>query len=359
MASSGSLVNYLPAQYSEASTPSVPLVTAGQQQQQQQGQSGGLPNIPSFNSGGNSGLTSTINSFGSNLGFASGANAYTAAGSLPWQTAGAIANPAVTTGVAPAAGSLGTTATLGSTLGAAGIGAFAGNFLGKIGGNQTGGSIGGGAGAGIGFAVGGPVGAVIGGLAGGVLGGFFGKKKNPHPASLFAATTDADKGFVNDSYDSKHMDTSFAKGVGGDFSSYVKTLKGDYGIDIGGQQIFGGSDKGRNFIRTLDPTKPYDDPYGYAEDSIFDFNPDDPESKQKAYNSLAVDILKRKKMYTPELEKQINGVGTVAGAQKTIAAKNLAAGRSAEGIPLVTAKKNSKELSFSAYTQQHNQGRWS
>jgi len=359
MASSGTLVSYLPAQYSAASTPSVPTVTAGQNAQNQQQTSGGIPNIPSMNFGSSGGLTNTVNSVGTSLGFGSGANVYTAAGSLPWQTAGGIANSAVTTGVSPATGALGTSATLSSTLGAAGIGAFAGNFLGKIGGNSTGGSIGGGAGAGIGMMVGGPVGAVIGGLAGGVLGGFFGAKKNPHPASLFSATTDSEKGFIGDSYDSKHMDTSFAKGVGGEFANYVKTLRGEYGIDIGGQAVFGGSDKGRNFIRTLDPTKPYDDPYGYAEDTIVDFNPDDSNSRQQAYNKLAVDILKRKGTYTPELEKQINEVGTVAGSQKNIAAQNLAAGRSAEGVPLVNAKKDSKELSFAAYTQQNNQNRWS
>lgn len=362
MATDGSLQYYLPAQYSAASTPSVPVIGAGQQAQQQQSSGGGLPNLPSLNFGGNSttGISGAINS----LGFGGGAPVYGGVGpaAMPWMQPGMIANPTMAASGAPgivsSTNALGGTASLTSSLGAAGIGAFAGNFLGRIGGNPTGGSIGGGAGAGIGMAIGGPVGAVIGGLAGGVLGGFFGGKKKPNPASLFAATTDGDKGITGDSYGSKHMDDSFARGTASSFSNYVKTLKSEYGIDIGGQTIFGGSDKGRNFIRTQDTSLPYDDPYGYATDTIMDFDPNDPNSVQKAYNGLAVDILKRKKMYTPELEKQINEIGTVEGAKKTIAAQNKAMGRSAEGVPMIGAVKDSKALSFSDYTKQHNQGRW-
>lgn len=73
-----------------------------------------------------------------------------------------------------------TSASLGSVLGAAGLGFAGGGILaGLMGGNKTGGSIGGGLGAGVGMMVGGPIGALIGGAAGGALGGMFGNSKAP------------------------------------------------------------------------------------------------------------------------------------------------------------------------------------
>lgn len=143
----------------------------------------------------------TLNSIGYNyLGFApvqsSTGLMYSGVGpaALPWAQPGmtAPAYMAGSPGVASSAGALGTTASLSSTLGAAGIGALAGNFLGKIGGNSTGGSIGGGVGAGIGMAVGGPVGAVIGGLVGGVGGGFFGNKKPATQSDEYRAKLNSD-----------------------------------------------------------------------------------------------------------------------------------------------------------------------
>jgi len=135
--------------------------------------------------------SSFVNNIGAGLGFAPGSLSYTAAGALPWQTVGAIANPAMagTAGVGATQGSSALLGggTLSGALGAAGIGALAGGFLGKIGGNSTGGSIGGAIGAGAGMAgafstiglAGGPVGAIVGGLVGGIAGGFFGGKKPP------------------------------------------------------------------------------------------------------------------------------------------------------------------------------------
>ena len=394
MASSGSLQSYLPAQYSPASKPTIPLFS-GVQAQQPQEQNGGGFDMPNFSG---SGIKDAVNTFGSNIGFGGTVgpvaltNAPTGVGAvanlpsfgtpalanaLPGSFSASPAAAGITTST-PTAGALGTSTGFSSVLAGAGAGYALGGPLGKIGGNPQGGQILGAVGGAVGsYAAGTAAGAALGAglgigaqalnfvlpgigiLVGGIAGGFFGKKKNPHPASLFLGETSGDKGLINDSYDSKHMDTTTAKGVGGEFASFVKNLKGTYGIDIGGQSVFGGSDKGRNFIRTNDLSKPYDDPYGYAEDSIYDFNLDDPNSRQTAYNKLAVDILKRKNMYTPELEKQINEIGTVEGSQKQIAAQNKAAGRSPEGIPLISGKKDSKELSFAQFTQQNNQNRWS
>lgn len=311
MDSNGNLTYYLPAQLSQPSTPNVSLLN--QPQTKTPTMSFTLPTLPNFDTIGKVG--NLISNAGSTTSTAA-STASTTAGLSSFATPATII-PAGLTAMNYVADKL-----LGNRGPAADIGGY------------------------------------LFGLPGNIIGGFF-KKKKPNPASLFLGKTGGDTGISNASYGSKHMDNSFAQGLEGDFASYVKTLQNNYGIDIGGQDVFGGSDKGRTFIRTIDLSKPYSNPYGYAEDSIFDFDPNDPESKQKAYNSLAVDILKRKNMYTPELEKQINEVGTVAGAKKTIEAQNIANGRSAEGIPMVAAKKDSKALSFAEYTAQHNQGRWS
>lgn len=174
-------------------------------------------------------ITDKVNAFGTNLGFSGGGLQYTGVGpgALPWQQPGMVANPMMAgqAGVGPATGSLGTTATLGQTLGAAGIGAFAGSFLGKIGGNSTGGSIGGGAGAAIGMMAGGPIGAVVGGLIGGIGGGFFGSGKPSATVSEFAGYTSARDGFAgNLGFGSKNSDTSYGSYLGNEMDGLVKGM---------------------------------------------------------------------------------------------------------------------------------------
>lgn len=145
-------------------------------------------------------VTSSINQFGTGLGFAPVASStglvYGGVGpaALPWAQPGMLAPTSMAgeAGVMSSAGSLGTTATLSSTLGAAGIGAFAGNFLGKIGGNSTGGSIGGALGAAVGNMILPGIGGIIGGALGGVAGGFFGNKSKPTQSDEYRALLNAD-----------------------------------------------------------------------------------------------------------------------------------------------------------------------
>lgn len=192
------------------------------------------------------GVNSAVNSFGSSLGFASGATAptYLTAGAMPWQTVGAVANPSYASGLlaagpsnvvssgASTAGSL-STATLGQTLGAAGIGAFAGNFLGKIGGNSTGGSIGGAIGAGIGMAFG-PPGAILGGLIGGIGGGFFGSKSKPTQADTYYTfmAPDGTLSYRDSGSKNPGQFAGFGKSIADEFGQLSSSLSKDLGIQF-------------------------------------------------------------------------------------------------------------------------------
>ena len=184
-----------------------------------------------------------INDIGSTLGFGSGAVTYTGAGGAP-AVFGPLTNGATQFGVGPFSpttavgveGALGTSATLSSTLGAAGIGALAGGFLGKIGGSEVGGSVGGGLGAGIGFAVGGPIGGVIGGLIGGIGGGFFGGGKPATSASEFLGNTSNTAGVTGLS------GISFGAKNAGAYSGFNEALSQQISHGLGGIHPYLGID---------------------------------------------------------------------------------------------------------------------
>lgn len=151
-----------------ASSPVNPYINP-QTQSQQQSSGGTSFNLPSFGFGNNSpfsgitsGITAGIDKFGAGLGFGPGSS---------------VVGPLGPVQPVAGAGSL-TSASLSSTLGAAGLGALGGGLLANItGGNPTGGSIGGGIGAAVGNAVLPGVGGIVGGLLGGIGGSLFGGKK--------------------------------------------------------------------------------------------------------------------------------------------------------------------------------------
>jgi len=112
------------------------------------------------------GLGGMLGSLGTSLGFGTGATSVTGLGG---ELLGTIPGKV---------GSM-TGASLGSFLGAAGMGAMGGGMLANLLGlNKTGGSVGGGIGAAAGMFLGGPVGALIGGGLGSIAGGFFGGGKS-------------------------------------------------------------------------------------------------------------------------------------------------------------------------------------
>ena len=256
--------------------------------------------------------SSFVNNLGAGLGFAPGSLSYTAAGALPWQTAGAIANPAMagTAGVSATTGtsSMLGASTLSSTLGAAGIGALAGSFLGKIGGNSTGGSIGGAIGAGAGMAgafsaiglAGGPVGAIVGGLVGGIAGGFFGGSKKP-TATYQDQLTSSPNGVDVLSNTGKNGGSvapavqSFNKQLSNatkDAYNYLKPL----GIDISGFGVVNGYNTlysptgtgGYTYvgINTPQNTKNYSD-------ELIGWSADDPDSQQAAISKAVATMASR------------------------------------------------------------------
>jgi len=188
--------------------------------------------------------SSFVNNIGTGLGFAPGSVSYTAAGSLPWQTAGSIANPAMAgmEGVGSTVGSLGTSSTLSSTLGAAGIGALAGSFLGRIGGNSMGGSVGGAIGAGIGNMIAPGIGGVIGGALGGTIGGFFGGGKPKTNADTFTARlteSGATEGYENRAINAQQT-AGFAQNQNNNISSIFSGAAKDLGIKFNKDIVLGG-----------------------------------------------------------------------------------------------------------------------
>lgn len=228
-----------------------------------------------------SGIKDSINQFGTNFGLSSTSlPTYSGVGpsALPWMQTGSVANPTVAaSGAIPTASG----ATLTGTLGAAGIGSLAGNFLGGIGGNKQGGSIGGGVGAGIGYAVGGPVGGVIGGLVGGIGGGFFGSGKPKVKASEFDGLIAPTGGFSTNSYGSKTMDTSYAKGLSQDFGQHLAAFQQAVGQELKPVFMRGGfNDKqmGGGFLQIGSVNNS-----DYGKYTDIRFNPDDQTSKNSGY----------------------------------------------------------------------------
>ena len=223
-------------------------------------------------SGGGSGIfgnvNSAVNNFGQTLGFASGNVMYPASAgfigpSLPGASAGFIGPSLPSAGAAvPGSGLLGSGgATLGGTLGAAGIGAFAGSFLGKIGGNSTGGSIGGALGAAVGNMILPGVGGIIGGALGGIGGGFFGGNKPATQSTTWMAADFTPEGTFHSSYGSKNAGnmSGYEKTIEGNVSSILQDAHKELGINynpklslLGGYNSLNSGDKNKpGFLDTL------------------------------------------------------------------------------------------------------------
>lgn len=247
------------------------------------GTGGGSSPLSHFNSP-FSGLTTAINNFGAeSLGFGFGGPAGTGALAAETISPGLLAADSSLAGlpVADAAGSLGagslTSASLSSTLGAAGIGAFAGGFLGKIGGNSTGGSIGGGIGAAIGNMILPGVGGIIGGLIGGIGGGFFGGKKGTS-ATMFGV------GDISDwdntiGYGGKNNNSGYNKTLASELKDYVDVM----GTTLGGTKLKGSITGGYNSLHG-GPGGGYIDISNADGNGAqrFNFSPDDKVGKKKA-----------------------------------------------------------------------------
>lgn len=176
------------------------------------------------------GITTAINNFGGSLGFASQIGG--AAESYGPSAAGAAEafGPAAQGNVA---GALGTSATLSSILGSAGIGYFAGGLLNSfIGGNQQNGSIGGSLGAAAGTFFGGPIGGVIGGTIGSVVGGLFGPGK-PTTASQFSGShVGADGTITGTMYGSKGASDETATNMNKAFGNLTSAASTKLGVQF-------------------------------------------------------------------------------------------------------------------------------
>lgn len=331
------------------------FMNAAPQKQEQSGPSFGLDNLSSggniVKNGFNLPQSNFINNAGAALGFSPGTLSYTAAGALPWQTAGAIANPAMA-GQAGVGLTQGTSSALGagtfsSALGAAGIGAFAGNFLGKIGGNSTGGSIGGAIGAGIGMAVGGPIGGVIGGTIGGTIGGFFGGKSKPTSASEFGLDgLKSDGSFVNARVGTKAAGSEQGQAMMDKLGTYMQSASKNLGIDFSKSQESGTSFRGGfNSLRSGGPSPYFLTIQGHGVDETNPdavtkttyFDPNNPDEADKAYRE-AVKAAARRSGYT-----DMAAIDTLFDQQKF---DTTTAGKQAKAMPFIPIKDNQRFADF-------------
>jgi hypothetical protein len=329
---------------------------APQQQQQQSGPSFGLNNLSTagriIGNGGTLPQSGFINNIGAGLGFAPGASAptYLATGALPWQTAGAVANPALLSAgpsniISSGAGGLGSSTALGgstlsSTLGAAGIGAFAGNFLGKIGGNPTGGSIGGGVGAAIGSAFG-PVGSVVGGALGGVVGGFFGGKKPATSASGFSVgALNPDGTFVNASTGTKNASAEQGQAAMDTLGSYLTSASKALGIEFKPGTSFDG---GYNSLRSGGPYPDYINVMGENVDgkggntNYMYYDISDPTEKDRVFRE-AVKIAAARSGYT-----DMGAIDAHFDQQKFLTTTQ---GKQAQAMPFIPIKNDQRFADF-------------
>jgi hypothetical protein len=345
------------------------------QRPQQPQQGGGTP-IPTGllstlgkKTGAGQAAMSGVNSFGQSIGFGAGAQPASFVG--PMQP-----------------GALGTTSSLGSVAGAAGLGYIGGGMLAKAtGGNQTGGSIGGAIGGALGsYAAGTATGLAVGAafgigaqalnfivpglgiIVGGLAGSLIGNKKPATRASDFAGTIDANEGLANVSFGSKNAGQSKSNTeVQGAASDYYKELKAATGIDLSGNQIRGGFNSvqmGGGYLQVDQRGKGYnpDSELG-GKPQAFKFNVDDPVDRNRALGESAVYLGQVNKLSPEELQKieqfnaqraeqlakERNGLGGPAGALQ------------ASGVPMIGGRQySSKETFADFYTkfkQQQEQGK--
>ena len=209
-------------------------------------------------------------------------------------------------------------ATLGSILGAAGIGAVGGGLLNNlIGGKSTGGSIGGGLGAGVGMAFGGPLGALLGGTAGSLIGGMFGAGK-PTSASEFAASLGQGSGFSS-TFGAKNGDIAFSQGLASQLSGFISAIETATGVDVSGKNVRGGFNTnqfGGGFLQS-----------GQFQ-ALFDEK--NPQSIQNALNSLAKELLATSDVTNNKLVEALKDLQLEGkGAEEVIRELAIASGRAA------------------------------
>lgn len=287
-----------------------------------------------------SGLNNSINQFGADaFGLSNGLN-YT----------GAIGPVQPGMASLPGVSNFGNTgATLGGTLGAAGLGFTAGGYLaGLVGGNPTGGSIGGAIGGaignlalgssittGLGTALGAAgsvlpgVGTVLGIAAGSLLGGMFGSKKKPNPAgAIFDAGFSKDGSLSGGYFGGKHTTDAGMRGYIDDFSSYVKdqskkygievpeTAKSYYGYDVNSWKEYGGKP---GQYRLMTYTGNINKDATNYEDTYFDAN--DSKAKEAAYKKQFDNLVrisgKDPANLTPVAQNNQNASGNVFNVSNT------------------------------------------
>lgn len=250
------------------------------------------------------GINTAVDKFGTSIGFAPASTYYTTAGSLPWQTAGSVANPfmAGSSGVA-------TGTTLSGALSGAGIGSLVG---GLVGGGGMGSNVGGAVGGAIGNAVLPGFGGVIGGALGGIAGGLFGGKPKAK-VSIFSNSTDAQGNMGDKAYiGSKTLDGGVGNETFSAVSPYLKGLASVLG-PLKPVNVVGGTHSkwGGNFIAAVPgdkATESEDVPKEYLR------NFKDEASFGTAVDSMLRDVAK----YSGYDDKQIDSALAALKQQKTL-----------------------------------------
>lgn len=299
-------------------------------------------------------VASTINSAGASLGF------------------GNTGAPALgTVGPTQAAGSLGTTTTLGSTLGAAGLGALGGTLLAKgTSGNPTGGSIGGALGGALGaYGAGTTTGAALGTalglgsqslnlvapglgiIVGGLAGSLLGNKEKPTTASDFSGTIGSTGSLSGIGYGFKGTDSKPAEMVASNTSDYFTNLKQATGIDFTGEILRGGMNTkqmGGGYLQ-VDSRGSGNNPdieLGGTPQS-FKFNINDPQDVNRALGDTAVFLAQRNGL-SPDQVKQIQQFNEQRRVNLQRISEGLPTG-SGGGVPTVKVRQPTSGQTFSDF----------
>ena len=310
----------------------------------------GMPRLPTRVPGF---ATQAINTAGANLGFG-GVTPSLVGPTLPG------------TGGGSSAGAL-TSTSLGSVLGAAGIGAVGGGALAGItGGNTTGGSIGGALGSAAGsFAAGTATGTAIGTavgigaqalnfvlpglgiIAGGLAGSLFGPS-DPNLTSEFTSTIGANRSLQDIQVGTKHIGPEAAQYVATSLDGYLSRVQELTGLSFEGQRVRGGrggGKEGTGFINlTASGTKGLD-PYRETTHDVkrIEFDINKPDRLNDAMQQAALHLAATQ----GATESQLNTIRDIKFSDSSIQTTGQA--RSPQGVPLVDPARKRMKTKFEQF----------
>ena len=238
---------------------------------------------------------------------------------------------------------------VGGALAGAGIGAAAASLTG---GKTTGGTAGGAIGGTIGTAILPGIGTVVGSVLGGLAGAMFGAG-DANITSEFTSNFGKDGRLTGISIGTKHTGEEPAKYVAASTDNYMTGIQKLTGLDFSGLHLrggLGGGGTGDGFLnltasgaKNLDP---YRETTSDVKRIVFDIN--DPKEVNKALNEAAVHMAKM----SGANEKTIEAIRNYT-PPKEDSRQTQGQARSAEGVPLVGARRPRAETGFEKFAKDY------